>query len=45
MFTQLVICVNVLATIEERLKIYEEVASRFPKAYAPKRLPLEFLTG
>jgi len=36
---------NVLATTEERLRIYDDVAGRFPKAYAPKRLPLEFLTG
>jgi len=34
-----------LATSEERLKIYDDVAGQFPKAYAPKRLPLEFLSG
>lgn len=33
------------ATAEDRLKIYDEVASRFPKAHAPKRLPLEFVSG
>jgi len=37
--------VDVLAITEERLRIYDDVASQFPKTYAPKRLPLEFLTG
>jgi hypothetical protein len=34
-----------LATAEERLKIYDDVAGKFPKAYAPRRLPLDFLSG
>ncbi|XP_014681955.1 PREDICTED: N-alpha-acetyltransferase 15, NatA auxiliary subunit-like [Priapulus caudatus] len=33
------------STEEERLAIYEEQAEKFPKAHAPKRLPLNFLTG
>jgi len=45
MFCLLLMFTNVVATTEERLRIYEDVASQFPKAYAPKRLPLEFLTG
>jgi len=34
-----------LATETERLGLYEEYQSKFPRATAPKRLPLNFLTG
>ncbi|KAK6335543.1 hypothetical protein TWF696_002315 [Orbilia brochopaga] len=30
---------------EERLKIYEELAAQYPRADAPKRIPLDFLEG
>ena len=33
------------ATVEDRLKIYEEAAVKFPRSLAPKRLPLNFTAG
>lgn len=33
------------ATFEDRLAIYQKVSEKFPKALAPKRLPLEFISG
>ena len=35
----------VVVTIEARLKIYDDVAEKFPRAQMPKRLPLDFLSG
>ena len=32
-------------SIDDRLKIYDEYHEKFPRAHAPKRLPLNFLTG
>ncbi|TSO15269.1 N-alpha-acetyltransferase 15, NatA auxiliary subunit [Bagarius yarrelli] len=32
-------------SVEERLKIYEDVWVKFPKSLVPRRLPLTFLTG
>ncbi|ELU08201.1 hypothetical protein CAPTEDRAFT_222736 [Capitella teleta] len=33
------------ATVEERMKLYDDAAEKFPRAQAPRRLPLNFLTG
>jgi len=30
---------------DERLKIYKEAEEKYPKAHAPKVLPLNFLSG
>ncbi|XP_040197249.1 N-alpha-acetyltransferase 16, NatA auxiliary subunit [Rana temporaria] len=33
------------ATVEERLKIYDDLGKRYPRAVSPRRLPLNFITG
>ncbi|XP_071539281.1 N-alpha-acetyltransferase 15, NatA auxiliary subunit isoform X2 [Panulirus ornatus] len=34
-----------LTTVEERLKLYEELKEKFPRAQVPKRLPLNYARG
>ncbi|KAM4860208.1 N-alpha-acetyltransferase 16, NatA auxiliary subunit isoform 2-T2 [Thomomys bottae] len=34
-----------LSTLEERLKVYEEISQQHPKAVAPRRLPLNLIPG
>ncbi|XP_064103950.1 LOW QUALITY PROTEIN: N-alpha-acetyltransferase 15, NatA auxiliary subunit-like [Macrobrachium nipponense] len=34
-----------LSTVEERLKLYEELKEKFPRAQVPKRLPLNYAKG
>ena len=34
-----------LETEEERLKLYTDTEEKFPRASAPRRIPLSFTTG
>ncbi|CAG0879709.1 unnamed protein product [Darwinula stevensoni] len=33
------------STVDERLRIYQEIREKFPKAILPQRIPLDFLSG
>lgn len=32
-------------TLDDRLRVYTNMAEKFPKALAPRRLPLDFISG